>query len=88
MPKWQLVKSDIEKLEQRLKDESPPAGTLYYKYKPADGEGEDKPSVMTNRRVLETDDKQKVKIRFSDLPISRTTTTGLFKSKFVRMTEV
>jgi len=68
--------------------ESPPAGTLYYKYKPQDGEGEDKAPQMTSRRVLETDDKSKVKIRFSDLPISRTTTQGLFKSKFVRMTEV
>lgn len=43
---------------------------------------------MTARKVIETDDKSKVKIRFSDLPISRSTTTGLFKSKFVRMTEV
>lgn len=43
---------------------------------------------MTNRKVIETEDKSKVKIRFSDLPISRSTTTGLFKSKFVKMTEV
>jgi len=38
--------------------------------------------------VVETDDKSLVKIRFSDLPMSRSTVTGLFKSKFVRMTEV
>jgi ATP-dependent RNA helicase DDX10/DBP4 len=38
--------------------------------------------------VIETDDKTKIKIRFSDLPISRSSVTGLFKSKFVKMTEV
>jgi ATP-dependent RNA helicase DDX10/DBP4 len=43
---------------------------------------------MTSRKVMETDDKSLIKIRFSDLPCSRTTITGLFKSKFVRMTEV
>lgn len=43
---------------------------------------------MTARKVIETDDKALVKIRFSDLPVSRTTVQGLFKSKFVRMTEV
>jgi len=42
----------------------------------------------TTRNVVETDDKSKIKIRFSDLPISKCTTTGLFKSKFVKMTEV
>ena len=34
---------------------------------------------MTSRKVIETEDKSKVKIRFSDLPISKATTSGLFK---------
>ena len=37
---------------------------------------------------METDDKQKIKIRFSDLPISKSSVSGLYKSKFVKMTEV
>ena len=37
---------------------------------------------------METDDKQKVKSRFSDLPISKATTSGLFKAKFVKLTDV
>ena len=37
---------------------------------------------------METEDKAKIKIRFSDLPISKSTTSGLFKSKFIKMTEV
>jgi hypothetical protein len=74
--------------------ETPPSGSLYYKYKPQDENAEDKDQKQvakptnSNRKVIETDDKSKVKIRFSDLPISRSTTTGLFKSKFVKMTEV
>lgn len=43
---------------------------------------------MQKHKVLETDDKQKIKIRFQDLPISKVSTSGLFKSKFVKMTEV
>jgi hypothetical protein len=38
--------------------------------------------------VLETPDKEKVKIRFADLPISKYSTKGLFKAKFVKMTEI
>lgn len=37
---------------------------------------------------METDDKNKIKIRFSDLPISKSSISGLFKSKFIKMTEV
>jgi len=38
--------------------------------------------------VIETSDKEKVKIRFSDLPISKNSIKGLFKSKFIKMTEI
>lgn len=38
--------------------------------------------------MIETDDKSLIKIRFSDLPISKCSINGLFKSKFVKMTEV
>ena len=85
MPKWKNVLQEIETLEARLKIETPPQGTLYYKYKP---EGQDAEAKQTLRKVIETSDKSQVKIRFSDLPISKATTSGLFKSKFVRMTEV
>ena len=37
---------------------------------------------------METDDKNKIKIRFSDLPISKASIAGLFKAKFIKMTEV
>ena len=87
MPKWQNQKTEIDKLEERIKKETPPVGTLYYKFKPQD-EGAEQEAKMTARKVIETDDKSLIKIRFSDLPCSRTTITGLFKSKFVRMTEV
>ena len=85
MPKWKNVLAEIETLEARIKTETPPQGTLYYKYKPS---GEETEAKSTHRKVIETDKKSQVKIRFSDLPISKATTSGLFKSKFVRMTEV
>lgn len=91
MPKWKNVVAEIEILESRIKAETPPVGALYYKYKPKDEEGAEVTTSTEKkslRKVVETDDKSKVKIRFSDLPISRSTVTGLFKSKFVRMTEV
>jgi len=44
--------------------------------------------VVNGRKIMETDNKQKIKIRFADLPISKCTTNGLFKSKFIKMTEV
>ena len=74
---------------------------LYYKYTPPveDEKDEDKkeaelqaelnkPQVKRHHPILETDDKSKIKIRFSDLPLSRCTGNGLFKSKFIKMTEV
>lgn len=89
MPKWKNVVAEIELLDTRIKAETPPQGSLYYKYKPKDEVGEPTATQkVSSRRLIETDDKSKVKIRFSDLPISRSTVTGLFKSKFVRMTEV
>ena len=92
MPKWKNVVAEIDQLEARIKEEVPPAGSLYYKYKPKEEPTENSKTnteiKVTNRKVIETEDKTKVKIRFSDLPISRSTTTGLFKSKFVKMTEV
>lgn len=36
MPKWQNQKTEIDKLEERIKKETPPVGTLYYKFKPQD----------------------------------------------------
>jgi hypothetical protein len=44
--------------------------------------------VIANKKIIETEDKQKVKIRFSDLPISKASTSGLFKAKFVKLTDV
>ena len=43
---------------------------------------------MNRQNLIETDDKTMIKIRFSDLPVSRCTISGLFKSKFIKMTEV
>ena len=45
-------------------------------------------SAPNQRNVVETGDKSLIKIRFSDLPISKNTSSGLFKSKFIKMTEV
>ena len=65
---------------------------MYYKYKKQEdgqpNEDADKAKTLTNRHIIETDDKNKIKIRFSDLPISKSSTSGLFKSKFIKMTEV
>ena len=69
---------------------------LYYKYKPKTNQeereeekGQQPTSVTHNKRnVVETGDKSLIKIRFSDLPISKNTSSGLFKSKFIKMTEV
>ena len=88
--------AEIETLKKRIEAEVPPAGVLYYKYKPktADAQNDETNEEtnthkqIANRQVVETDDKNKIKIRFSDLPISKTTISGLFKSKFVKMTEV
>ena len=69
-------------------DETPPSGVLYYKYVQSESnEEEKKQNSVANRRIEETTDKTKVKIRFSDLPISKATLGGLFKAQFVKMTE-
>lgn len=65
---------------------------LYYKYSTGTSEAnelteESKQNSLSNRKIEETSDKSKVKIRFSDLPISKATLGGLFKAKFVKMTE-
>lgn len=81
MPKWKHVEQEIERLEVRIKDEVPPPGILYYKFKPSTEEDESKPThqVRTQKNVIETDDKTKIKVRFSDMPISKSTSSGLFK---------
>jgi ATP-dependent RNA helicase DDX10/DBP4 len=42
---------------------------------------------VSNKRIVQTSDKSKIKIRFSDLPISKATISGLFKSQFIKMTD-
>ncbi len=42
MPKWKNVLAEIDTLEARIKTETPPSGTLYYKYKPKGEETEAK----------------------------------------------
>jgi ATP-dependent RNA helicase DDX10/DBP4 len=45
--------------------------------------------VKTNsRKIIESSDKSLIKIRFTDLPISQPTKNGLYKAKFIKMTEV
>ena len=95
-PKWKRVVAEIEQLEKRIPEETPPSGALYYKYKQEPEAQEDSKaqeesgltkSQAANRQILETSDKSKIKIRFSDLPISKSTVSGLFKGKFIKMTE-
>ena len=94
-PSWKNVNQEVEGLNLRILQETPPSGVLYYKYRPKkeddESKEEDKEAVQPGKRqhpILETEDKTKVKIRFSDLPLSRCTQNGLFKSKFIKMTEV
>jgi hypothetical protein len=82
-PKWKRILDEIEKLNARINEETPPAGVMYYKFKQEGGD-EDKKET---RSIMETTDKSKIKIRFSDLPITKSTISGLFKSKFIKMTE-
>ena len=87
-PKWKRTQQEIELLEKRISQETPPPGVLYYKFKQEEGkEEETMTQKMANLKIQETNDKQKIKIRFSDLPISKSTVSGLFKSKFIKMTE-
>jgi len=82
------VVSEIEQLEKRIPEETPPSGSLYYKYRETSEAQEDskaqeesglKPNQAANRGIIETSDKTKIKIRFSDLPVSKSTVSGLFK---------
>ena len=64
---------------------------LYYKYKADVDENEEAKEAqqepIANRKILETSDKRKIKIRFSDLPVSKATLSGLFKAKYIKTTE-
>ena len=37
-PKWKSVVAEIENINKRIKEEVPPPGVLYYKFKKVDGE--------------------------------------------------
>ena len=98
-PKWKNVIQEIENIKKRIQEEIPPPGILYYKYKAKSENGENElkdqivkqnntSRLIANRKVLETDNKNLIKIRFSDLPISKATGNGLQKAKFIKMTEV
>jgi hypothetical protein len=65
----------------------PPSGVLYYKYKNPEAK-EEVTNTIANKKIIETDDKTKVKIRFSDMPMSKASINGLFKAKFVKLTDV
>ena len=63
---------------------------MYYKYEAKSEDGKEVKEIPRNSRhpIIETSDKQKIKIRFADLALSKCTQNGLFKSKFIKMTEV
>jgi len=87
-PKWKRVEAEIDTMIKRIEKETPPSGVLYYKYKASStGEEEEQKTTVANRKIQETSDKDKIKIRFTDLPISKATIYGLFKANFVKMTE-
>ena len=65
----------------------PPTGVLYYKYKHPETK-EEVTNTIANKKIIETEDKTKVKIRFSDMPMSKASINGLFKAKFVKLTDV
>jgi ATP-dependent RNA helicase DDX10/DBP4 len=65
----------------------PPSGVLYYKYKHPEAK-EETSNTIANKKIIETEDKTKVKIRFSDMPMSKASINGLFKAKFVKLTDV
>ena len=72
------MQTEIEQLNKRISDETPPTGVLYYKYKPdANMDEEETKQTAANRQTLDTSDKNKIKIRFTDLPISKATVSGL-----------
>ena len=75
-------------IKKRLENEVPPSGVLYYKYKNPEVNEEESKNTIANRKIIETEDKSKVKIRFSDMPMSKASINGLFKAKFVKLTDV
>ena len=63
---------------KRIPNEVPPCGTLYYKFDDQN---------LQSGVISTTNDKNLIKIRFSDLPVSKATTQGLYKASFHKMTE-
>lgn len=57
--------SEIEQLVKRIPNEVPSSGILYYKYDDQN---------LRSGLIEGTNDKNLIKIRFSDLPISKATT--------------
>jgi len=57
--------SEIEQLVKRIPNEVPSRGILYYKYNDQN---------LRSGLIEGTNDKNLIKIRFSDLPISKATT--------------
>ena len=85
--------AEVEHIMKRIESEVPPSGVLYYKYKNPEVEEdketeENKSRQIANKKILETEDRSKVKIRFSDLPISKASVSGLYKAKFIKLTDV
>lgn len=86
---------EIDLLNKRIVDETPPEGVLYYKFSEDKKEDDEEwkningknSSQIANRKVEQTSDKKLIKIRFSDLAISKATIGGLFKAKYIKMTE-
>ena len=78
-----VAEEEITQLVDRITKETPPSGSYYYKYQ------EKADSIpLPSMKIIPSSDKDLVKIRFADLPISRKTKSGLYKSKFIKMTEV
>jgi ATP-dependent RNA helicase DDX10/DBP4 len=66
------------------------AGVVLNKEEEGQGEkaAKESESVEHGRKLITTTDTRKVKVRFCDLPVSRYTSRGLFKSKYLKMTDV
>ncbi|EAS00345.3 DEAD/DEAH-box helicase family protein (macronuclear) [Tetrahymena thermophila SB210] len=72
---------DVEKLQDRIRKETPASGEYLYDYKLEKAE--------EDRAKLQPEEfRKKYKINFSDLPISYNTIFGLEKRKFIKMTEI
>lgn len=73
--------SDVQLLEQRIKNESPKSGEYFYDYKLEEAEKE-------MSLIDQNEFHMKYKINFADLPISINTLRGLNNRGFSKMTEV